>query len=194
MPMARGPTVGRISDHREQPIGRHLVLNSIYRYTRPPGHSTKGWRADSSPPHPASAGHGVVGPVEKVRDTMRTNATRTWRTFLLALAFPFLLPIGAQAAPGAFDLTSPANGAWCTATCEFTWQAASSAVSYDLYVDGAVKKAPSPGPRTRSRRARRSLTGGARGQCWPETAATRRRPPRPPTASVWTRIRPQPLL
>jgi MYXO-CTERM domain-containing protein len=39
-----------------------------------------------------------------------------------------------------FDLTSPANGAWCTATCKFTWQAASSAASYDLYVDAVLKK------------------------------------------------------
>lgn len=46
----------------------------------------------------------------------------------------------AQAAPGTFDLSSPANGAWCTATCAFAWQASSTAMSYQLYVDGALKK------------------------------------------------------
>ena len=49
-------------------------------------------------------------------------------------------PASAHAAPGSFDLSSPANGAWCTATCKFTWQAASSAASYDLYVDAVLKK------------------------------------------------------
>lgn len=47
----------------------------------------------------------------------------------------------AEAAPGSFDLSSPANGAWCTATCTFAWQSASSATSYNLYIDGALKKA-----------------------------------------------------
>jgi MYXO-CTERM domain-containing protein len=53
---------------------------------------------------------------------------------LLALQAP------AQAAPGAFDLSSPGNGAWCTATCTFRWTFASSATSYQLYVDGVLKK------------------------------------------------------
>jgi len=46
----------------------------------------------------------------------------------------------AQAAPGSFDLIAPANAAWCTATCTFRWAGASSAASYQLYVDGALKK------------------------------------------------------
>jgi MYXO-CTERM domain-containing protein len=52
-----------------------------------------------------------------------------------------LLPAKATAAPSSFDLSSPANGAWCTATCTFTWNWAISAASYDLYVDAALKKA-----------------------------------------------------
>ncbi len=52
-----------------------------------------------------------------------------------------LFPLMAQAAPAAFDLSSPANGAWGMATCKFTWQAASTAASYDLYVDGLLRKA-----------------------------------------------------
>jgi len=60
---------------------------------------------------------------------------------LLGLGLPAFWPTPAQAAPGAFDLSSPANGAWCTATCTFAWQPAASAASYDLYVDGAIKKA-----------------------------------------------------
>ncbi len=71
---------------------------------------------------------------------MRTKTTRTWCTLLLALAFPFLLAARAQAAPGAFDLASPANGVWCTATCTFTWPWSNSSASYDLYVDSALKK------------------------------------------------------
>lgn len=60
---------------------------------------------------------------------------------LLGLGLPALWPTPAMAAPGAFDLSSPANGAWCTATCTFAWQPAASAASYDLYIDGAIKKA-----------------------------------------------------
>ena len=52
----------------------------------------------------------------------------------------FLASARTNAAPGVFDLTSPANGAWCTATCTFTWQTASSAASYQLYVDAVLKK------------------------------------------------------
>jgi MYXO-CTERM domain-containing protein len=51
-----------------------------------------------------------------------------------------LAPARADAAPGAFDLSAPTNGAWCTATCKFTWQAASAAASYQLYVDSVLKK------------------------------------------------------
>jgi MYXO-CTERM domain-containing protein len=46
----------------------------------------------------------------------------------------------AQAAPGSFDLIAPANAAWCTATCTFRWAGASSAASYQLYIDGVLKK------------------------------------------------------
>lgn len=60
---------------------------------------------------------------------------------LVASLLVLLLPAETAAAPGSFDLFSPANGAWCTATCTFTWQAASSAASYDLYVDAVLKKA-----------------------------------------------------
>jgi hypothetical protein len=60
---------------------------------------------------------------------------------LVALLLALLHPAKAAAAPGAFDLSSPANGAWCTAICTFTWQSALSAASYDLYIDGAIKKA-----------------------------------------------------
>jgi len=59
---------------------------------------------------------------------------------LAASLLVLLLPAEATAVPGAFDLSSPANGAWCTATCTFAWQTASSAASYQLYVDGALKK------------------------------------------------------
>jgi hypothetical protein len=52
-----------------------------------------------------------------------------------------LFPLEAWSAPGTFDLLSPGNGAWCTATCTFKWQSASSAATYDLYVDGAPKHA-----------------------------------------------------
>ena len=72
---------------------------------------------------------------------MRMKAPSTGCALLLALASSLVLSTGAHAAPGAFDLTSPANGAWSMATCKFTWQSASSAVSYDLYVDSDLKKA-----------------------------------------------------
>jgi MYXO-CTERM domain-containing protein len=60
---------------------------------------------------------------------------------LAASLLVLLLPAKATAAPGAFDIFSPANGAWCAATCAFTWQSAASATSYDLYIDDALKKA-----------------------------------------------------
>ncbi|MBN2559503.1 MAG: hypothetical protein JXQ75_01045 [Phycisphaerae bacterium] len=69
-----------------------------------------------------------------------SSATRAV-TPLVAFLGLTLVASEARSAPGAFDLTSPANGAWCTATCTFTWQGAVSATSYDLYVDGAVKHA-----------------------------------------------------
>jgi MYXO-CTERM domain-containing protein len=58
---------------------------------------------------------------------------------LLGLVLPALWPTPARAAPGAFDLSSPTNGAWCTATCTFSWQAAAQATSYQLWVDGTLK-------------------------------------------------------
>jgi MYXO-CTERM domain-containing protein len=64
---------------------------------------------------------------------VRLASAAIWLCLLLS-------PFAAQAAPAAFDLSSPANGAWCTATCKFSWQAASTATSYQLYVDGALKK------------------------------------------------------
>ena len=73
---------------------------------------------------------------------MTSTRMASMRTIFLAVLslVAFLASGRATAAPGVFDLTSPANGAWCTATCTFTWQAASSAISYQLYVDGALKK------------------------------------------------------
>lgn len=72
----------------------------------------------------------------------RTMSLRTRAVFPL-VALLGLSPFAGEAwaAPGAFDLTSPTNGAWYTATCTFTWQSSSSAASYDLYVDSALKHA-----------------------------------------------------
>ncbi len=64
---------------------------------------------------------------------VRLASASMWLCLLLS-------PLTAQAAPAAFDLSSPANGAWCMATCKFTWQAASTAISYQLYVDAVLKK------------------------------------------------------
>ena len=43
--------------------------------------------------------------------------------------------------PDTFDLNSPANGAWCSPTCAFTWVGASycGSISHDLYIDGALR-------------------------------------------------------
>jgi MYXO-CTERM domain-containing protein len=66
-------------------------------------------------------------------------------TQLLVVIAALLVPLlatqaPAQAAPGSFDLIAPANAAWCTATCTFRWAGGSSAASYQLYVDGVLKK------------------------------------------------------
>jgi len=73
--------------------------------------------------------------------SLRTALMKIVSTTLAASLLVLLLPAKATAAPGAFDLSSPANGAWCAAACTFTWQSATSATSYDLYIDGALKKA-----------------------------------------------------
>lgn len=70
-------------------------------------------------------------------NTVKTLPLRA--VLLLGLVLPALWPTPARAAPGAFDLSSPTNGAWCTATCTFSWQAAVQATSYQLWVDGALK-------------------------------------------------------
>lgn len=55
------------------------------------------------------------------------------------MAVVMLLAAGlAWAQPGAFDLSSPANGAWASATPAFSWTASASAVSYRLVIDGAT--------------------------------------------------------
>ncbi len=78
----------------------------------------------------------------KAGSDMNILKTHLLRTAILSgLVLPAMWPTPARAAPGAFDLSSPANGAWCTATCTFSWQAAASAATYDLYLDGAIKKA-----------------------------------------------------
>lgn len=41
--------------------------------------------------------------------------------------------------PSVFDLASPANGAWCTPTCTFTWIVPEQ-VTIQLFVDGALRK------------------------------------------------------
>ena len=69
---------------------------------------------------------------------MKTTSFRA--AGLLVAASLLALSTRAEAAPGAFDLSSPSNGAWCSATCTFKWTAASSATVYQLYVDGALKK------------------------------------------------------
>ena len=93
-----------------------------------------------------------------LQTALRKMVSTTLAASLLALA----LPARANAAPGAFDLSSPANGAWCTATCTFTWQTASSAASYDLYIDGSLKKAALPVvvPPGYALAAGESITGG----------------------------------
>jgi MYXO-CTERM domain-containing protein len=71
------------------------------------------------------------------------NTTKNLRlrmALILGLGLPVLWPTPASAAPGTFDLNSPGNGAWCTATCTFSWQAAAQATSYQLWVDGALKR------------------------------------------------------
>jgi MYXO-CTERM domain-containing protein len=73
--------------------------------------------------------------------SLKTAPMKMMSPTLAASLLVLLLPAKAIAAPGAFDLSSPANGAWSTAACKFTWQAASSAASYDLYIDAVLKKA-----------------------------------------------------
>jgi len=72
---------------------------------------------------------------------LRTAILARTSVAAMSSALIFSFSARATAAPGTFDLSSPTNGAWCTATCTFTWQQASAAASYDLYVDGALKKA-----------------------------------------------------
>jgi len=81
---------------------------------------------------------GMEGEIEMSSGVRRCAAVLS----LTSLSVVFLLAHSslAMAAPGAFDLISPTNGAWCTATCTFSWQGSSSAVSYQLYVDGALKR------------------------------------------------------
>jgi MYXO-CTERM domain-containing protein len=73
--------------------------------------------------------------------TKLQTAIRTMTALSLAAALlVLLLPARVQAAPGPFELSSPVNSAWATATCTFRWSTASSAVGYQLYVDGVLKK------------------------------------------------------
>jgi MYXO-CTERM domain-containing protein len=72
---------------------------------------------------------------------MATSSVSRAAVPLIALLASSLGAAEAQGAPESFDLISPTNGAWCTATCKFSWQGSSSAASYDLYIDGVIKKA-----------------------------------------------------
>ncbi len=65
---------------------------------------------------------------------MKTNVIWTRCSLFLVLAFPLLLPTGAQAAPGAFTTTSPANGACVGTAPPFAWTTSSGATSYTLTI------------------------------------------------------------
>lgn len=52
---------------------------------------------------------------------------------------PALLTLN-PAPTGTFSLSAPANGTWVNTTSTFSWQTASGATFYQLYIDGTLKK------------------------------------------------------
>lgn len=62
------------------------------------------------------------------------------RKFFIFIVLIFAFSNIAKSQPAAFSLTEPANGIYVSTKPAFTWQTATGSTSYQLWVDGVIKK------------------------------------------------------